>query len=62
MHSRSLLSQTFELVADHKSLKWIFTQSDLNMRQHRWVEFLQEFSSEIKFRQGKDNQAVDALS
>ena len=35
-----LLSQTFELVTDHTSLKWIFTQPDLNMRQRRWVEFL----------------------
>ena len=43
-----LLSQTFELKTDHKSLKWIFTQPDLNMQQHRWVEFLQEFSFEIK--------------
>ena len=57
-----LLSQTFELVTDHKSLKWIFTQPDLNMRQRRWVEYLQEFSFEIKFRPGKDNQAADALS
>ena len=37
-----LLSQVFELVADHKSLKWIFTQPDLNMQQRRWVEFLQK--------------------
>ena len=36
-----LLSQVFELVTDHKSLKWIFTQSYLNMQQRRWVEFLQ---------------------
>ncbi|MCO5559190.1 hypothetical protein L7F22_012785 [Adiantum nelumboides] len=27
-----LLSQIFELVTDHKSLKWIFIQPDLNMR------------------------------
>ena len=53
---------SFELVTDHKSLKWIFTQPDLNMQQHRWVEFLQEFSFEIKFRPGKENQAIDALS
>ena len=32
------------------------------MRQRRWVEFLQEFSFEIKFRPGKENQAADALS
>ena len=57
-----LLSHVFELVTDHKSLKWIFTQPDLNMRQRRWVEFLQEFTFEIKFRPGKENQAADALS
>ncbi|MCO5563017.1 hypothetical protein L7F22_016653 [Adiantum nelumboides] len=57
-----LLSQIFELVTDHKSLKWIFTQPELNMRQRRWVEFLQEFNFEIKFRPGKENQAADALS
>ncbi|MCO5575218.1 hypothetical protein L7F22_029016 [Adiantum nelumboides] len=44
-----LLSQIFELVIDHKSFKWIFTQPKLNMRQRRWVEFLQEFNFEIKF-------------
>ena len=57
-----LLSQVFELVTDHKSLKWIFTQPDLNMQQRRWVEFLQEFTFKIKFRLGKENQATDALS
>ena len=57
-----LLNQVFELVADHKSLKWIFTQPHLNLQQCQWVEFLQEFSFEIKFRLGKKNQAADALS
>ena len=57
-----LLGQVFNLVTDHKSLKWIFTQSDLNMRQRRWVEFLQEFTFEIMFRPGRQNQAADALS
>ena len=57
-----LLSQVFELVIDHKSLKWIFTQPDLNIQQRTWEKFLQEFTFEIKFRLGKENQAVDALS
>ena len=57
-----LLGQVFNLVTDHKSLRWIFTQSDLNMRQRRWVEFLQEFTFEIMFRPGRQNQAADALS
>lgn len=57
-----LLSQTFELVTDHKSLTWIFTQPDFNMCQHRWVELLQQFSFKIKFCPGKQYQAADALS
>ena len=57
-----MLSHVFELVTDHKSLKWIFTQPNLNMQQLRWVEFLQEFTFEIKFRPGKENQVADALS
>ena len=57
-----LCSQVFELVTDHKSLKWIFTQPDLNMQQRRWVEFLQEFSFEIKYKPRKENQAANALS
>ena len=57
-----LLRKKFKLVTDHKSLKWIFTQPDLNMRQRRWLEFLQEFELEIKFKPGKQNAAADALS
>ena len=57
-----LLGQPFELVTDHKSLWWIFTQPDLNMRQRRWVEILQEFNFGIKFKPEKENQAADALS
>ena len=57
-----MLSHVFDLMTDHKSLKRIFTQPNLNMQQHRWVEFLQELSFEIKFRPGKENQAANALS
>ena len=57
-----LLGQIFQLVTDHKSLKRIFSQADLNMRQRRWVDFLQEFSFEIKLWLGKENAAADALN
>ena len=50
---RYLLSQRLVLITNHKSLKWIFTQPDLHMQQQRWVEYLQEFHFEIKFRLGK---------
>ena len=52
----------FQLVTDHKSLKWIITQPDLNMRGRRWVKFLEESEFENKFRSGKENPAADALS
>ena len=35
-----LYGEQFEVYSDHKSLKYIFTQRDLNMRQRRWMEFL----------------------
>ena len=35
-----LYGEQFEVYSDHKSLKYVFTQWDLNMRQRRWMEFL----------------------
>ena len=35
-----LYGEEFEVYSDNKSLKYIFTQRDLNMRQCRWMEFL----------------------
>ena len=32
-----LYGEEFEVYSDHKSLKYIFTQRDLNMRQRRWM-------------------------
>ena len=47
---------------DHKSLKWIFTQESLNMRQRRWIEFLHEFEFDIKYHLRKENVVADVLS
>ncbi|MCO5586097.1 hypothetical protein L7F22_040036 [Adiantum nelumboides] len=41
-----LLGRRFQLVTDHKSLKWIFTQPTLNIRQRHWIELLQEYDFE----------------
>ena len=38
-----LYGEQFEVYSDHKSLKYIFTQRDLNMRQRRWMEFLEDY-------------------
>ena len=33
---------TYEIFTDHKSLKYIFQQRDLNLRQRRWLELLKD--------------------
>ena len=50
------------LYSDHKSLKYIFTQPDLNMRQRRWLELIKDYDLEIHYHPGKANMVADALS
>ena len=52
----------FEVYSDHKSLKYIFMQRDLNMRQRRWMEFLKDYDFTLHYHLGKANLVVDALS
>jgi hypothetical protein len=47
---------------DHKSIKYIFTQSELNMRQRRWLELIKDYELEIHYHLGKANVVADALS
>ena len=47
---------------DHKSLKYIFTQRDLNMRQRRWMAFLEDYDFALHYHPGKVNVVADALS
>ena len=53
---------TFEVFSDHKSLKYLFNQKELNMRQRRWMEFLKDYDFELKYHPGKANVVADALS
>ena len=57
-----LYDEEFEVYSDHKSLKYIFTQRDLNMRQHGWMEFLEDYDFILHYHLGKANVVVDALS
>jgi hypothetical protein len=52
----------YEAFTDHKSLKYIFTQKDLNLRQRRWMEFLEEYRCPINYHPGKANMVAEALS
>ncbi|KAK1414436.1 hypothetical protein QVD17_30180 [Tagetes erecta] len=50
------------IFTDHKSLQHIFNQKELNMRQRRWVELLNDYDCEIRYHPGKANVVADALS
>jgi hypothetical protein len=47
---------------DHKSLKYIFTQADLNMRQRRWLELINDYDLEVHYHPSKANVVAYALS
>ncbi|CAA7041521.1 unnamed protein product [Microthlaspi erraticum] len=51
-----------QVFTDHKSLKYIFTQPGLNMRQQRWMESIADFDVDIAYHPGKANLVADALS
>jgi hypothetical protein len=51
-----------EIYIDHKSLKYIFTQKDLNMRQRRWLELIKDCNCCILYHPSKANVVADALS
>ena len=57
-----LYGEEFEVYSDHKSLEYIFTQRDLNMRKRGWMEFLEDYDFTLHYHPGKANVVADALS
>lgn len=57
-----LYGEHCEIFTDHKSLKYIFTQKELNMRQRRWIELFKDYDVNINYHPGKANAVADALS
>ena len=57
-----LYGEEFEVYSDHKSQKYIFTQRDLNMRQRRWMEFLEDYDFTLHYHPDKVNVVADALN
>nr|KYP40343.1 Retrovirus-related Pol polyprotein from transposon 17.6 [Cajanus cajan]KYP40348.1 Retrovirus-related Pol polyprotein from transposon 17.6 [Cajanus cajan]KYP40354.1 Retrovirus-related Pol polyprotein from transposon 17.6 [Cajanus cajan]KYP40358.1 Retrovirus-related Pol polyprotein from transposon 17.6 [Cajanus cajan] len=57
-----LYGARFSVFSDHKSLKYLFDQKELNMRQRRWMEFLKDYDFQLMYHPGKANVVADALS
>ena len=55
-----LLGNVCHIYTDHKSLKYIFTQLELNMRQRRWLELIKDYDLEVHYHPGKANVVADA--
>ncbi|GJV11631.1 putative reverse transcriptase domain-containing protein [Tanacetum coccineum] len=50
------------IYTDHKSLRYISSQKESNMRQRRWIELFSDYYCEIRYHLGKANVVADALS
>ena len=50
------------MFSDHKSLKYLFNQKELNMRHIRWLELLKDYDFDLNYHAGKANVVADALS
>jgi hypothetical protein len=57
-----LMGNHCNIFTNHKSLKYIFTQSELNMRQRRWLELINDYDLEVHYHPGKANVVADTLS
>ena len=57
-----LYGETFQIFTDHKSLRYLLSQKELNMRQRRWLELLKDYDCTIEYHPGKANVVADALS
>ena len=57
-----LVGNSCDVYTDHKSLKYIFTQKELNLRQRRWLELIKDYDVKLHYHPGKANVIADALS
>ena len=51
-----------DVFIDHKSLQYVFTQKNFNLKQRRLLELLKDYDISILYHLGKANVVVDALS
>ena len=57
-----LYGEKCRIYTDHKSLKYLLTHKELNLRQHRWLELFKDYDCIIDYYPGKANVVADVLS
>ena len=57
-----LMGNHCDVYTNHKSLKYIFTQKELNLMQRRWLDLIKDYDMRLHYHPGKANVVVDALS
>ena len=57
-----LYGENCRIFIDHKSLKYLLTHKELNLRQRRWLELFKDYNCIVDYHQGKSNVVADALS
>ena len=50
------------IFTNHKSLQYLFTQKEPNIRQRRWIELINDYECTIEYHPGKANVVTDAPS
>ena len=50
------------LFTDHKSLQYVFTKKEVNLKQRTRLELLKDYDMSILYHPGKTNVVADAFS
>ncbi|WMV19627.1 hypothetical protein MTR67_013012 [Solanum verrucosum] len=51
-----------DVFTEHKSLRYVFTEKDLNLRQRRWLGLLKDYDISVLYHPRKVNMVGDTLS
>ena len=57
-----LYGEKCRIYTDHKSLKYLLNQNELNLRQRRWLKLFKDYDCIIDYHPRKANVVADALS
>ena len=57
-----LYGEKCRIYTNHKSLKYLLTQKELNLRHRRWLELFKDYNCIIDYHPGKANVVAHALS